>query len=193
MNPKMRFRPLRSVRSAPLVALWALPLLLILPHCADQMSPVPATSGTTEFQGNFNPGSGELVFRVESPSGEPEPFLRLVATDVQFDPEGLLHANVAIRNTGSETVPGPSSVLVSHFQPASVQPVNAMCPIAVPGDTTVPVSPGPGPRPAEIPTPIEGPCLFDHRGTYGEDGMLAGGETSTPVEWIFGGTNGQSF
>ena len=212
MNPKMRIRPLRSVRSAPLVALWALPLLLFLPHCADQMTPGPTPSGDTEFQGNFNPGSGELVFRVDSPSGEPEPFLRLVATEVQFDIEGLLHARVAIRNTGNETVPGPSGVLVSHFQPDSVHPDNAMCPLEVPGDSTDPGPrrasgvPRPGASPADsvppeppippLPPPIEPPpgtCFFDHRGTYGEDGLLAGGETSTPVEWIFAGTGGQSF
>jgi hypothetical protein len=39
----------------------------------------------------------------------------------------------------------------------------------------------------------DGECAFDHRGTYGDDGVLAPGETSTPVVWRLHVPGGQSF
>jgi hypothetical protein len=101
--------------------------------------------------------------------------LRLVATQLRYDSAtDQLHAWVAIRNDGREQVPGPSSVAVSDFVPSDVRPTNAVC--------TDPTSP----RPALF-------CAFDHRDTYGDDGVLAPGEASEAVEWILAGTGGESF
>ncbi len=175
------FRPARC----GLVALVALVLLAIA--CTNEVTPPPPPSGDPIFQGNYDPGSGELEFAVIAPNGEVVPFLRLVAREISFDAGGLLHAQVAIRNTGDTSQPGPAGVLVSHFIPNSVHPENAACfrdptpiPVPLPGDS---LPPG----------PVLGGCFFDHRGTYGDDGVLAGGETSAAVEWIFAGTEGQSF
>ena len=182
-NKRFRAGP-RGLRTAGGGLLAVLPLLFLLPSCGnDNVAPNPAPAPDTDFQGTFDPKSGELEFAVEQPGGGTEPFLKLVATNVTLDQDGLLHAQVAIRNHGPETVPGPSGVVVSHFQPISVYPVNADCP--VPGDSTVPVMP-------PIPVPWMS-CTFDHRDTYGDDGLLAAGETSTPVEWIFAGSQGESF
>lgn len=199
---------LQCRRSAFRTALVTLPLLFLLPSCGDNLAPGPTPAPDTDFQGTFDPSSGELEFAVESPGGTMEPTLKLVATEVTFDQSGLLHAYVAIRNNGSESIPGPASVLVSHFQPTSVYPVNATC--AVPADSVpvpVPLSKSglptgsvpPGtvqvddPLPTDPPIPMPTLCFFEHRGTYGDDGQLAAGETSEPVEWIFDGTQGQSF
>ena len=79
-----------------------------------------------------------------------------------------------MRNDGTEAVPGPQSILVGGFVPAAVRPLNALCP----GDD--PQAPPAG-------------CSFDHRGTYGEDGILSPGETSQPVEWILLDPGGEAF
>jgi hypothetical protein len=74
--------------------------------------------------------------------------------------------------------------------------MNTDCPVPIPADSTDPW-PRPDPGDSTItpmpPFPGPGACVFDHRGTYGEDGMLAAGEISAAVEWIFAGTGGNSF
>lgn len=169
--------------------------LLLVTGCSDTVTePGGTQEEDTLFDGSYDPQSGQMEFALTSPSGQVIPLLRLVATDVQLDTQGLLHAQVAIHNIGTESVMGPFGVFVSHFLPASVYPMNATCP----RDSTDPMPPVPQPdslpgdSTVAIPFPAS-PCYFDHRGTYGEDGMLVGGETSEPVEWIFGGTGGQSF
>ena len=176
----------------PFGVLLALPVFFLLQSCAENVTPDPTPSGDTDFSGNYDSGSGTMEFTVESPPGV---LVRLVASGITLDANELLHVNVAIRNDGSESIPGPAGVLVSHFQPPWVVPMNTDC--AVPADST-----DPWPRPGDPgdstitpmpPFPGPGACVFDHRGTYGEDGMLAAGETSAAVEWIFAGTGGNSF
>jgi hypothetical protein len=55
-----------------------------------------------------------------------------------------------------------------------VEPVNAACRVCVT-------------------TPCPTSCVFDHRGTYGDDGILGANETSAPVEWIFANPSNESF
>ncbi|MFQ5601185.1 MAG: SdrD B-like domain-containing protein [Candidatus Krumholzibacteriia bacterium] len=112
---------------------------------------------------------------LEFPGGGTTP-LRLVAAEIHLDSIGLLHALVSIHNAGRDSIPGPAGVAVLGFVPPAVRPVNAVCP----------------PQPDPEPTP-ELCCVFDHRETYGVDGLLAPGETSEPVEWIFENTGGESF
>ena len=173
--------------------LLALPAMFLLQSCAENVTPDPTPSGDTDFSGNYDPSSGTMEFTVESPPGV---LARLVASGITLDANELLHVNVAIRNDGSESIPGPAGVLVSHFQPPWVFPMNTDCPVPIPADSTDPW-PRPDPGDSTItpmpPFPGPGACVFDHRGTYGEDGMLAAGETSAAVEWIFGGTGGNSF
>jgi len=179
-----RLQAIPSWRALTLLWLLFLPL-----GCSDQIAPEGTPSGATAFQGNYDPSTGEIVFRLESPGGAPVPNLHLIATGIELDTAGLLHAQVAIRNTGSTTVPGPAGVGVWGFLPGSVYPVTPNCP--APNDST------PRPLDSSLPAvPADAPpllCAFDHRGTYGDDGVLAGGETSDPVEWLFGGTGGESF
>ncbi len=188
---------LRDVR-AHFGALLAFPVMFLLQSCAEHVTPDPAPNGDTDFSGNYDSGSGEMEFAVESPPGVS---MRLVASGIILDANDLLHVNVSIRNDGSESVPGPAGVLVSHFQPFWVTPVNTDCPVPIPADSTEPWPPLPWPLPVPgdstvtplPPIPFPGGCFFDHRGTYGDDGMLAAGETSAAVEWIFTGTGGDSF
>src|SRR5512139_3160503 len=98
----------QGLRAVPRRALLALPFLFLLPSCGDNVAPGPSPTPNPEFQGTFDPGSGELEFAVELPGGGTEPFLKLVATNVSFDQNGLLHADVAIRNNGPESVTGPA-------------------------------------------------------------------------------------
>jgi hypothetical protein len=176
------FRPRRRRRYALVVL--ALASIALAANCSNDIAP-PATEPDAAFQGNYDPASGELEFALTGATGA-DPFLRLVARDIRLDAAGLLHAQVAIRNAGNETIPGPAGVLVSLFIPDSVVPANVPC--AVP-----PTDPPPVPGDSLPPEPRPSSCFFDHRGTYGDDGVLAGGETSEPVEWIFAGTEGQSF
>jgi hypothetical protein len=103
--------------------------------------------------------------------------LRLVASGLVYDAAAQqLHAQVAIRNAGSQAVRGPRRVLLSEFDPQEVQPVNAE----------------PLPCPACIPCPCW-PWAYDYTGKYGDDGGLDPGETSQAVEWILQDPTGQSF
>ena len=168
---------LRAVPPAGFAALAMLWLLFLLAGCSENLGPEAGSSGTAAFQGSYDASTGEIVFRPQAPDGEAELPLLLVATGIHLDTEGLLHAQVAIRNIGNTSIPGPVAVAVRGFVPASVAPANADC--VSPVDPT-----GPSDR---------GACSFDHRGTYGDDGVLAAGETSEPVEWLFHGTGGESF
>ena len=166
---------LQAMPSWRALTLW---WLLFLPlGCSDQTAPEGTPSGVTAFQGNYDPSTGEIVFRLESPGGAPVPNLHLIATGIELDTASLLHAQVAIRNTGSTTVTGPARVGVWGFLPASVYAVTPNCP--APHDSTL--RPQGSSVPA-VPADAPFPCAFDHRGTYGDDGVLAGGETSEPVE-----------
>jgi hypothetical protein len=69
--------------------------------------------------------------------------------------------------------------MVGGFDPSAVQPVNATA--------------TPCPECVAWPCPCPFPWLFDHRGTYGEDGLLSPDETSTPVEWVLSDPPGESF
>ena len=147
--------------------------LAFFASCNDPQSP-PPPSGDGSFRGLYDPAGGTLEFRIETPTGDLSA-LRLVASDLVFEPaSSRLHAQVAIRNAGSETLPGPDAVRIGEIDPESVVPVNA--------------------------DPL--PCLailqrctweFVHHGTYGEDDVLSPGETSSPIEWIFNDPTGQSF
>ncbi len=108
-----------------------------------------------------------MEFQLGSASGS----FRLVVNQIEMD-AGEVHAWVAIRNEGPNAVPGPDGVAVSHFIPADVVPL-IPCPECAVQDLC--------------------PCVFDHRGTYGDDGLLEVGETSTPVEWRLSNPSGESF
>lgn len=163
-----------ATRGAFAVVLAAVAALL---SCDDPQSPAPGSPpGDTEFRGTYD-GTRGIEFRLESPGGGPSP-LRLVATDLALDPATQdLHAQVAVRNAGSDPHAGPSRILVGGFEPEGVEPRNALglpCPLC--------------PR-----CPCPWPWAFVHEGTYGEDGMLDPGETSVPVEWIIHDPDGASF
>jgi len=108
-----------------------------------------------------------MEFRLGSNTGS----FRLVVTNLAMD-AGEVHAWVAIRNEGPSAVPGPAGVAVSHFIPADVVPLIG-CPECADQNLC--------------------PCVFDHHGTYGDDGLLEAGETSTPVEWRLSNPSGESF
>jgi hypothetical protein len=121
------------------------------------------------YQGQF--AAGEM--RLEDPTGLTT--LRLVVTRVELDvATHRVHAWVAMRNAGSESVIGPAGVEVRDFTPGDVVPVNAGCIVC-------------------ITTPCDVVCTFDHHGTYGDDDQLAPGEISAPVEWIFDNPSNASF
>jgi hypothetical protein len=129
----------------------------------------PATRPDAAFQGAFD--GVVLEFQLEQGGGTSP--LELVARDLTYDPAtAVLTAQVALRNTSGVAVPGPASVTVWDFDPPSVQPENAACTECVNCVIT---------------------CSFDHSGTYGEDGLLAPGETSTPRAWSFHDPGPQSF
>ena len=148
-------------------------VLACIASCNNPQSPPPA-GGDAIFQGLYEPG-GTLEFRIETPSGNPSA-LRLVASDLLFDASTQqLHAQVSIRNAGSEMLPGPNVVQIDGINPDSVVPVNAL------------------PLPCPTPQRCLGSWEFTHQGTYGGDHMLSPGETSSPIEWVFADSTGQSF
>lgn len=144
---------------------------LLATSCNDPQAPADSTS--TGFHAQYRPsGGGTLEFQLDDTSGEATPF-RLIATNLTYDPSTQhLHADVALRNSGNVTLPGPRGVMVMDFTPPTVEPVNAV-PLLC----------------------INPPCgaVFDHRGTYGDDNLLGPGETSTPIEWIFLDPDAASF
>jgi len=147
--------------------------LLVAAGCSDPQSP-PATDGDANFTGLYQAG-GAMEFRIDTASGDPSP-LRLVASDLSFDAAtGQVHAQVAILNTGAQTLPGPAAVQIGEIDPDWVVPLNA--------------------SPLRCPDALR--CLgtweFLHEGTYGGDGLLSPGETSAPVEWVFADSTGESF
>jgi hypothetical protein len=145
-------------------------LALLFVACNGPQSPAPDPNGG-DVEATWR--AGALEFHLVS--GNAATPLVLVASAFDFDAAtNHLSAQVAIRNDGSEPVPGPQTIIVFGFVPATVVPVNAVCE-------------------GDVPTPGLGGCVFDHRGTYGDDGLLAPGETSTPVQWILFDPNGESF
>jgi len=151
---------------------------LALPACDDPQTPVGVESDG--YRAVYDPVQGALEFRLESPTGVVTD-LRLVATQLTFDAEAQeVHAWIAVRNASGNVRPGPASIEVRDFAPASVWPVNADCP---PTDCLPPGAP-------DCALAI---CSFDHSGTYGSDGVLEPGEMSEPVEWILHNPTGESF
>jgi hypothetical protein len=175
--------PLRRTSAVPRPGRWAavgaaLVAVAVAMSCNDPQSPTPVPPvEDPDWTGVWTPGSGSIQFHLEGTSGQATSLV-LVASDLVFDSElQELHAQVSIRNTGTESVAGPEGVQVGGFDPNGVQPVNAMplaCPLCVP-----------------CPCPF--PWMFDHRGSYGEDGLLTAGETSAPVEWILADPSAESF
>jgi hypothetical protein len=144
-----------------------------LAGCDDPQEPVTQDSGSTA---TYDSQRQTLEFRIESTSGELSR-LRLVASDVRFDPETRnVHAKVSIRNDGNEPVLGPPAIRVFGFVPADVVPVNGIC--------------GLDPNSSD---PTATNCFYDHSGTYGEDDLLSPNETSEPIEWILHDPSGESF
>jgi hypothetical protein len=127
----------------------------------------PAAQSPTGFDARWE--GGTLAFTLD---GAPGGRLALVATGLEFDAATeVLRAEVAVQNNGERATVGPHSILVSGFVPADVVPLDVLC-----GD----------PLPA-------GECAFDHRGSYGDDGILSPGETSAPVVWRLHVPGGHSF
>jgi hypothetical protein len=138
-------------------------IAILASSCDDSQS--PATIGTNAFDARWR--GGVLEFALEGAGNSPSA-LALVAQTFEFDGASeILRAEVALHNYGSVATPGPGSVTVYGFVPADVTPLDAMC--------------------------TGNECAFDHRGTYGDDGVLAPGETSTPVVWRLHVPGGQSF
>src|SRR5262245_1049567 len=131
--------------------------------CDDTQS--PTVNATSAIDARWR--GGVLEFGIAS-SSTGSGTLVLVAQSFEFDPTSeILRAEVALHNTSTVAVPGPGSVAVFGFIPADVTPLDAMC--------------------------SSGECAFDHRGTYGDDGVLSAGETSTPVLWRLHVPGGMSF
>ncbi|UCE03058.1 MAG: hypothetical protein JSW67_02365, partial [Candidatus Latescibacterota bacterium] len=142
----------------------AIVVAVALAGCDDPQQPATQDSGSTA---TYDSQRQTLEFSIESSSGELSR-LRLVASDVRFDPEARnVHAQVSIRNDGNESVPGPPAIRVFGFVPADVVPVNGIC--------------GLDPNSSD---PTATNCFYDHSGTYGEDDLLSPNETSAPIEWI---------
>jgi hypothetical protein len=145
---------------------------LLAPSCDE--SQAPPRDGAAAYQGQFDAASGAFELALGTPHGDLAA-LRLVVTDIVVDAANhRVQAAVAIRNVGGLVVPGPSGIEVDAFVPDDVAPVNAACIVCVT-------------------TPCPASCVFDHTGTYGDDGVLAPHETSTPVEWIFHNPSNESF
>jgi len=116
------------------LALAALLVLALAPSCNDPQAPAPASpSSPDDYRGHYGAG-GSIEFDLDVP-GDPRA-LRLVASGLVYDAAAQqLHAQVAIRNAGSQAVRGPRRVLLSEFDPQEVQPVNAEplpCPACIP-------------------------------------------------------------
>jgi hypothetical protein len=147
----------------------ALLAVLLSTHCDDPKAP-PA-EGDHAFTGQFDAGNHVMEFQLGTNAGN----LRLVVSNLEMNPnDSTVHAWVAIRNDGVNSVPGPAGVTVGHFVPNEVAPLNAAC---LGGCPTINCA----------------PCVFDHRDTYGEDGVLQAGEMSAPIEWILRNPSGESF
>jgi hypothetical protein len=146
----------------------------VVAACDDPQTP-PSGDDVTTYDGSYNPAAGSMEFGLETPNGTLSPLV-LVATDIVWAPgSGIVSAQVALRNAGNKELPGPAGVAVSDFIPQHVRPLNADC-----ATTTDP------PVPART-------CVFDHSGTYGDDGVLAPGELSTPVSWMIEDIPGVGF
>jgi hypothetical protein len=156
----------RAVRRALAGSLTV--LAIAATDCNDPQAPAPPNAST--FQGRFE--AGEL--RLDTSAGT-QTALRLVVTEVVLDETNhRVHARVGVRNAGTEPVAGPDAITVYDFVPEDVAPANATCIVCVT-------------------TPCPPRCDFDHRNTYGDDGILAPGETSSAVEWIFDNPSNESF
>lgn len=161
-------RPGCPGRSSSGWALMALIATLVAGGCQDPQG----TDGDPQDV-RLAPGAGRLEFQLDRADGTPSG-LRLVAQDVRLDAVAhVVRAQVAIHNPGSISVPGPGRVAVTDFRPRDVAPLNAE---ALPGIPELP--------------PL---WAFDHRGTYGDEGVLGPGQTSTPIQWIFSVPSGESF
>ncbi len=161
---------------AAVVVLTACTLLLAatLSGCHDPQEPAPAASG---IPSSYDAKNQFFKFGIESTTGVFSS-LRLVGSDVHFDPEThYVHALVSLRNESNVAVPGPRTLTVFEFTPAEVEPVNAETCTA---------------RDATGSTPSL-TCMYVHAGTYGDDDVLSPGEVSTAIEWILYDPTGESF
>lgn len=143
-----------------------------LTSCNHPQSPAPGEPGG-DFSGSYHAGAGALEFALDPATGAANG-LRLEATELHYDAENhTVTARVRLRNAGDAPVPGPDGVLALDFLPEDIHPLN-----------TLSLCDG------LLPCP---PFIFDHRGSYGEDGVLAPGESSEPREWILLNPSGESF
>ena len=143
-----------------------------LASCNQPQAPAPAEPGGS-FAGSYHPSAGTMEFALD-PSGPAGDGLRLEAVELHYDLENhAVSARVRLRNAGALPVPGPDGILVLDFAPQDVRPLNTLSPCD-----------------GLLPCP---PFVFDHRGSYGEDGVLAPGESSEPREWRLQNPSGESF
>lgn len=151
-------------------------LAVALPGCGDdpQAPAAGLPDDSPDYRGLYDATGGVLEFSLELPDGVSSP-LRLVVAAIAQDPDNqLVRAQVAVRNTSNIAATGPAGITVTDFVPEDVLPTNAAC---------------------EQPECLDCPaiCVFDHAGTYGDDGVLEPGETSEPVEWVFHDPSNGSF
>ena len=117
--PNARAR--RPAAALTVVLAIALAAAALVSTCGDPQS--PPDDPNAAYQAAFEPGA--LTLRIDGPGGA---VLQLVATDVSLDAANdIVTAQVALHNSSRTEIPGPTSILVSDFDPAPVSPVNAAC------------------------------------------------------------------
>lgn len=163
----------RNSSAPPRWRAFALTIVLAgLASCNQPQAPAPAAPGS-DFSGTYRPGAGGMEFALDPATGAANG-LRLEAVELHYDATAhTVSARVRLRNTGAVPVAGPDGILVVDFAPENVRPLNSLSVCD-----------------ALLPCP---PFIFDHRGTYGEDGVLAPGESSEPREWLLLNPDGESF
>lgn len=179
-----RFRAARVVRALAArrlsLAGRALPFALIplfLAACGDDPTP-PASTATPEshFEATLDPdGSSFVLSRVTTE--QPGLDLELVGTNLVSDlAAGTVSLDVAMRNVSRQELAAPAEVWLSDFRPEGVAVRNP--------DFTDPDDGSDGGSPNDDGTaPVR--FGFDYAAAFGEDQVLAPGETSTARSWTF--------
>lgn len=152
-------------RSAGTPARWILIAALLGTSCGDSLPPAaPPPPVERDHVGSFTASPPALDLRAPAAAG-----LRFVVVSLAYEADRVT-AQVAIRNDGPSLQIGPDGVAVFDAPaPIAVPDSLAICDRA---DTTA----------VDLPPAA---CLFDHRGTYGGDGLLSPGETSAPAAWVW--------
>lgn len=173
-------RAIRSREAAPSLACGFLAAFLaaLLVHCGEPEQPAPPVE--PDFVARFDAASRSL--HIDPPAHPPDGGpLRLDPSAVDVDSAaGVVSFRVTVRTASGESRVGPEGVYVFDLSSPGLLPDRSIARC----DAVDQAAP---------PAPRAGACLFDHRGTYGADGLLGPGETSAPAAWVFQGWRGESF